>query len=107
MTRNDRLQSICRSYLSRLFPFANNVGLGSWVDETIKANARHECEATEAEVELLGRALDDERLSRLEVADALGKSYRKCVEDGDFSRIRKLKRAGIYSKISTLLNKIT
>lgn len=103
--RNEKLQSVCRDYLSRLRPVANKFGLGSWVDGIISANKRNECSGTEEEVELLGRALDDERLSRQDVPDVLGKSYRKCVEDGDFERIRTLKRVGIYSKLSTLLNK--
>ena len=103
--RNEKLQSVCRDYLSRLKPVANRFGFGGWVDGIISANKRNECSGTEEEVELLGRALDDERLSRQDVPDVLGKSYRKCVEDGDFNRIRTLKRVGIYSKLSTLLNK--
>lgn len=105
MNRNDKLQAVCRDYLSRLRPVANRFGLGSWVDGIISANKRNECSGTEEEVELLGRALDDERLSRQDVPDVLGKSYRQSMADGDFDRIRTLKRVGIYSKLSTLLNK--
>jgi hypothetical protein len=79
--------------------------LGGWVDGIIAANTRNECSGTEEEVELLGRALDDERLHRHDVPNVLDKSYRQCVDDGDFDRIRKLKRVGIYSKLSTLLSK--
>lgn len=75
------------------------------VDWLIEQNRRKECEATRNEVELLSRAVDDERLSRGEVSEILGKSYRKCVKDGDFDCIKKLKRVGIYSKISVLLRK--
>lgn len=103
--RNEKLQSVCRDYLSRLRPVANKFGLGSWVDGIISANKRNECSGTEEEVELLGRALDDERLSRQEVPKVLDKSYRQSMADGDFDRIRTLKRVGIYSKLSTLLNK--
>lgn len=42
----DVLQSLCREYLSRLRYMAEKHGLLPWVDETIKANRRHECEAT-------------------------------------------------------------
>ena len=75
------------------------------MDELIAKNMRHECSGTEEEVELLGRAVDDERLSRKEVPEVLGKSYRQCIDDGDFERIRKLRRVGIYSKLSALLSK--
>lgn len=75
------------------------------MDSLISANVRNECSGTEEEVELLARCVDDERLSRQEVPKLLGKSYRQCYEDGDFDRIRKLKRTGIYSKVSALLGK--
>ena len=103
--RNEKLQALCRDYLRRLRYLAQKHGMGGFIDETIKANARHECEGTQHEVEMLARAVDDERLSRQEVPDVLGKSYRQCIEDGDFNRIKKLNHAGIYSKVSTLLNK--
>jgi hypothetical protein len=48
---------------------------------------------------------DDERVSRADIPKILGKSYRQANEDGDFCRIKKLKRQGIYSKVSTLLYK--
>ena len=103
--RNEYLQSLCRAYLSRLRPYASKFGFGGLVDELIAKNMRHECSGTEEEVELLGRAVDDERLSRKEVPEVLGKSYRQCIDDGDFERIRKLRRVGIYSKLSALLSK--
>lgn len=84
---------------------ARKHGIGSFVDETIAANRRHECAATEHEVRMLSRLCNDERLMRQEVPEVLGKSYRECVEDGDFERIDKLPRVGIYSKISALLNR--
>lgn len=105
MTRNERLQAVCRDYLRRARPIANRFGLGGFVDSLISANVRNECSGTEEEVELLARCVDDERLSRQEVPKLLGKSYRQCYEDGDFDRIRKLKRTGIYSKVSALLGK--
>ena len=105
MKGSERLQELCRSYLRRLRYLARKHGIGSFVDETIAANKRHECAATEHEVRMLSRLCNDERLMRQEVPEVLGKSYRECVEDGDFERIDKLPRVGIYSKISALMKK--
>lgn len=99
-TRNDKLQTLCRDYLGRLRPIASKFGLGGFVDSTIKANVRKECFATEREVEMLSRACDDERLSRVGVAKVLGKFYRHCVEHGLLDKVKKLRRVGIYSKVS-------
>ena len=99
----DVLQSLCREYLSRLRYMAEKHGLLSWVDETIKANRRHECEATKKEVEMLSRLLNDERVSRTDIPKILGKSYRQANDDEDFERVKKLKHKGIYSKVSALL----
>ena len=103
MNRNDTLQRICRRYLLRLMPVAKKFGLGSFMYDMIRMNYRRECAATESEVELLSRACDDERLHRQDVPKVLGKSYRSAYEDGDFEKIKKLKRVGIYSKIGALL----
>ena len=101
----DVLQSLCREYLSRLRYVAEKHGLLPWVDETIKANRRHECEATKKEVEMLSRLCNDERVSRTDIPKILGKSYRQSNEDNDFERIKKLKHQGIYYKVSALLFK--
>jgi len=101
----DVLQSLCREYLSRLRYMAEKHGLLPLVDETIKANRRHECEATKKEVEMLSRLCNDERVSRTDIPKILGKSYRQSNEDNDFERIKKLKHQGIYSKVSALLFK--
>ena len=103
--RNERLQALCRDYLRKLRYMAQKHGLGGFVDETIKANLRNECEGTQKEVEMLARMVDEERMERSEIPETLGKSYRQCVEDGDFNHLKKLKRVGIYSKISVLLHK--
>lgn len=100
---NDVLQRLCRDYLSRLRYMASKHGLAGWVDDTIRANRRNECAATEKEVRMLARLCDDERMNRADVPQLLGKSYRQCVDDGDFDRIKKLPRTGIYSKINVLL----
>ena len=84
---------------------AMKYGLGTWLQGIIDANERGECVATEDEVEMLARMVDDERVQRTEVPKILGKSYRQCVDDYDFDEIKKLRYVGIYSKISVLLHK--
>ena len=105
-TRNDRLQTLCRDYLGRLRPIASKFGLGGFVDNTIRANANKTCVATEREVEMLSRMVDDERVSRVDVAKILDKSYRYCNENGIFDKIKKLSHTGIYSKVSALLYQV-
>ena len=103
--RNDVLQSLCRGYLGRLRYIADKHGLGEFVGRMIKENREDKCSATEKEVRMLSRLCNDERLARNEVPKVVGKSYRQCVTDGDFERIRKLPHVGIYSKVSALLRK--
>ena len=94
---------MCRDYLSRLRYMAKKHGID--VDSIIRANRRKECEATNKEVEMLSRSLNDERVSRTDIPKILGKSYRQANEDEDFEHIKKLKHQGIYSKVSALLFK--
>ena len=101
--RNETLQALCRDYLGKLRYMAKKHGID--VDSIIRANKRKECEATNKEVEMLSRCVDDERVSRTDVPKILGKSYRQSNEDGDFESIKKLKYQGIYSKVSALLYK--
>ena len=101
--RNETLQALCRDYLGKLRYMGKKHGID--VDGLIRLNRQKKCEATQHEVELLGRAVDDERISRTDVPKVLDKSYRQANEDGDFDRIKKLKHQGIYSKISALLYK--
>ena len=101
--RNEPLQALCRDYLSRLRYMGKKHGID--VDGLIRLNRQKKCEATQHEVELLGRAVDDERISRTDVPKILDKSYRQANEDGDFEHIKKLKHQGIYSKVSALLFK--
>lgn len=101
--RNEILQAMCRDYLTRLRYMGRKHGID--VDAIIRANRRKECVATKHEVELLSRACDDERISRKDIPEILGKSYRQCESDGTFDRIKKLRHVGIYSKISALLYK--
>ena len=102
--RNDNLQAIAREYLKRLRYMAQKHGLSGWVDETITENKAGRCEATEKEVRMLSRLCDDANIKRTDVPKYLGKSYRYCVENNLFERIRTnaFNRA-IYDKVSTLL----
>lgn len=101
--RNETLQALCRDYLLRLRYMAKKHGID--VDSIIRANRRSECEATQKEVEMLARCVDDERISRTDIPKLLGESYRQSESDGVFGKIKKLKRVGIYSKVSALLYK--
>lgn len=101
--RNETLQAMCRDYLTRLRYMAKKHGID--VDSIIRANRKGECSGTEHEVQMLSRMVDDERISRKDIPELLGKSYRQCESDGTFNRIKKLRHVGIYSKISALLNK--
>lgn len=99
--RNETLQALCRDYLLRLRYMAKKHGID--VDSIIRANRRNECEATQKEVEMLARCVDDERISRTDIPKLLGESYRKSESDGVFDKIKKLRHVGIYSKVSALL----
>ena len=101
--RDETLQALCRDYLSRLRYMAKKHGID--VDSIIRANRRKECEATNKEVEMLARCVDDERISRTDIPKLLGESYRQSESRGVFDKIKKLRRVGIYSKVSALLFK--
>jgi hypothetical protein len=102
---DDTLQTICRDYLNKLRPIAEKFGLGKFVDETIEANSRGKCVGTEREVQMLSRMVDDERIARKDIPKILGKSYRQANDDEDFEHIKRLRRVGIYIKVSALLFK--
>ena len=101
--RNETLQALCRDYLGKLRYMAKKHGID--VDSIIRANKRSECEATKKEVEMLARCVDDERISRADIPKLLGESYRQVESDGVFGKIKKLRRVGIYSKVSALIFK--
>ena len=103
MTRNEKLRKICRRYLKKLRKVADKRGLQDWITNAIELTKDEKCKPTESEVMLLSRAVDDERLARVEVPPILGKGYQDCFNDDDFDKIKKLKRVGIYSKVDTLL----
>lgn len=102
-TRNEALQRLCRGYLSRLRYVASKHGLLPQLNNLIAMNKRRECVGTEREVQMLSRMVDDERISRSDIPKLLGESYRKSEGRGVFSKIKKLKRVGIYSKIGAIL----
>ena len=102
---NDELQSIARHYLSKLKDIASKFGLKEWLDNLIEENKRGECSATEEECRMLTRLCDDERVARHDIPKLIGKSYRNCVENEIFEKLKTLKRVGIYDKISVLLFK--
>ena len=68
--RNETLQALCRDYLGRLRYMAKKHGID--VDSIIRANRRNECEATQKEVEMLSRCVDDERIARNDIQKLLG-----------------------------------
>lgn len=98
---NETLQALCRDYLGKLRYMAKKHGID--VDSIIRANKNGDCSGTEHEVQMLSRMVDDERVSRTDIPKILGKSYRQCFGEDDFEQVRKLKRVGIYSKVSALL----
>jgi len=97
------LQAIARSYLIRLRHMARKHGLLSWLNAIIKANKDNKCVATEKEVRMLSRLCGDDGVCRCDVPKLIGKSYRKCVDDGDFGKIRRRDVKGTYDKVSALL----
>lgn len=100
--RDEKLQAVCRSYLRKLRYMAKKHGLGHFIDDTIRKNLKKECSGTQKEVEMLARLCDEERCSRTEIPEILGKSYRECCDKGLFDSIKKLRRVGTYSKVSAL-----
>lgn len=95
-TRVNRLQEMCRGYLSKLKQIASKHGLANWVERIIHENEQKRCVATEEEVELLARCVDDERVNRTDIPDILGVSYRYCFDNDIFDEIKKLHHTGIY-----------
>lgn len=101
--RNAKLQSLCRHYLTQLKSLATKYKLGNWLDDLVQQNANGQCSATKDEVIALSRLCDDERITRLEIPPMLNKSYRGCVDDGDFDKIQKLPRQGVYCKVDAMM----
>ena len=97
------LQAMAREYLMRLRYMARKHGLLPWLDALIRENKAERCAATEKEVRMLSRLCDDDGVKRVDVPEMMGKSYRRCVEDGDFDKIRRTDCRGTYDKVSTLL----
>ena len=108
MTNNQNiaLQTMCRYYLTKLKGIARKYGIEWLVDDLIEQNKQNKCQGTKREVELLARAVNDERIKRIDIPKVLDKNYMQCVEDEDFEQIETLPRLGIYSKISAILHKV-
>lgn len=100
----ERLQSLCRQYLGRLRLVASRLGLLHHLEEVIRSNENGECKATEKEVTMLARMLDEERVDRCDIPKIVGKSYRKCMADGTFDKVRVLRRVGRYSRVSAIMH---
>lgn len=82
---------------------AKKHGLGSWVAKLIRDNRRGCCVATRKEVDMLARCVEEERVSRSDIPAILGKSYRQCLRDKDFKKIRKQSHVGVYNKTDVVL----
>lgn len=103
--RNNALQALCREYLTKLKGVAKKHGLDNFVSDIIASNKRKECVATEKEVHLLARAVNEERVARLDVPKILGLSYRQCVDMEIFDKVKNLGHIGTYSKPSVMMLK--
>lgn len=101
--RNEVLQRLCRDYLLRLRSLAKKRGLSEWLSEMIEANRNGECKATTAEVDMLSRMVDEERIGRQEIPQMLGISYRQCNDKDYFAKIRKLRHVGVYSRNDAII----
>ena len=104
-SNNEALQGLVRSYLMRLSHMAKKHGLFMWLTDIIGQNKRGECKATRHEADLLARMVDEHRAFRSEIPQILGKTYRQCNDDGDFSRIGRMRNEGTFSKIDALMLK--
>lgn len=102
---NEIRQSLFRSMLERTRGMAKAAGLGEWVERTLSENKSGRCAATDEQVDMLSRMLDEERIDRRDVPRELGLSYRFCVENGVFERLRKLLHLGTYSRTDTAVMK--
>jgi hypothetical protein len=103
MTKDEVRQSLCRRYLIRLRKLAKRIGLLDWLETTIEANRNGECKATTAEVDMLSRMVDEERISRHEIPQMLGISYRQCNDKDYFAKIRKLRHVGVYNRNDAII----
>lgn len=105
MSKLALLQELCRKYLRMLLPIAKSIGLEDFINTTIEKNEKGECIATKEQVDLLAKMCDDDRIRRDEIPQHAGISYRSCMLIDLFSRIRKFKDRGAYSKIDVMLFK--
>lgn len=105
MERNNTLQELCRTYLGMLRKVASKYGFRSAIDSLIASNERGECTATADDVEMLSRCVNDERMTRSEIPMMLNRSYRYCIDNEIFEKLKTLPRVGVYSRVHALLFK--
>lgn len=97
---------VCVKYLNRLRGVAERYGLQGFVDESIKASTKGECEPTEKECEMLARIANEERLMTKQVPPIFGISYREAFDSGLLESIKKFPRPGNFSTVDTLVHKL-
>jgi len=106
MNRTQALQKVCVKYLKRLRGVAERYGLQGFVDDSINASTRGECEPTEKECEMLARIANEERLMTRQVPPLFDISYREAFDSGLLEDIKKFPRPGNFSTVDTLVHKL-
>lgn len=104
-SRNETLQRLCREYLVMLRQTAHKYGFRIAIDSLIASNERGECTATAEDVEMLSRCVNDERMTRSEIPMLLNRSYRYCIDNAIFEKLKTLPRVGVYSRVDAMLFK--
>lgn len=109
MTEHDTLQLLARKYLFRLKKQAKKVGLEEDVDKLIKDNKNGLCIAEKDQVDLLSRAVEDDRIKYDDITHFVHYPFRKIYKENMIAKfIRKFKNRGQYSKVDAeiLKNKL-
>jgi Trp operon repressor len=99
------LQEIFRSYIKVLKNKFDNETVSECINKLLCDNENGKCSATEEQVDMIAKLVDEDRMKREEIPQMFGKSYKQCVEGNIFNKIKTLPKVGIYSKVSALLLK--
>ena len=99
------LQENFRSYIKVLKNKFDNETVSECINKLLRDNVNGDCAATEEQVDMIAKLVDEDRMKREEIPRMFGKSYKQCVDDNIFSKIKTLPKVGIYSKVSALLLK--
>ena len=100
------LQILFRELLYRLRKkLSNSARCTEFIDGLRRDSIRGTCVADEGEVRLLSNALGEGTIKRREIPKKLGISYRQCIKEGIFKKIKKTRKVGIYDRISVSLFK--